>query len=439
MKTKKYTPWKLNLFGKIMAATSLVALLQGSSLLATTYYVSTSGSDSNNGSPSHPLATLKKALTLATASGDVIQMAGGTYNIADNIAGYEDGNVYAAVILLSSANSGITIEAQSGTGLPILNFSAISPSNYRVAAIWIPSGVSDVTFQGIEITGVKENSSYNSSNWQSLGIAIYGGTGCHFNQMTVCNCEAAGFYLEKASANNTFYQCDSYNNTGVNTATYGNADGFGCHPASGGTGNIYNQCRAWNNSDDGFDCLNAWESVTIEYCWSYMNGNNGGNGNGFKVGGFGCSGGSMPGTIPVHTVEYCLAADNPGDGGFYANHQPGQAANWTHNTSFDNQVDFNMLEGTGDSSSTCSVSGTKEVMHYNLYYEYQYEALDNLNESGSIVANNTWTSGITPTSSDFQSTDASQITQSRQSNGSLPNITFMHPVSGSPTTGYGCF
>jgi hypothetical protein len=147
----------------------------------------------------------------------------------------------------------------------------------------------------------------------------------------------------------------------------------------------------------------------------------------------------MPSTPPVHTVEYCLAADDPGDGGFYANHQPGQAANWTHNTSFDNQADFNMLEGTGDESTNCSVDGTREVMHYNLYYEAGYEALYNINESGSIVSSNTWTAGITPTNSDFQSTDASQITESRQSNGNLPNITFMHPVSGSPTTGYGCF
>ena len=31
------------------------------------------------------------------------------------------------------------------------------------------------------------------------------------------------------------------------------------------------------------------------------------------------------------------------------------------------------------------------------------------------------------------------MTRARQSSGALPSITFMHPVSGSPTTGYGCF
>jgi len=129
-----------NLFSKPLIAAAALALIQAPSALATIFYVSPLGSDSNNGSPSHPLATLTKALTLATTSGDQIQLDAGTYNIADNIAGYEDGNVYAAVILLSSANNGIKIMSNpTNATVPILNFSAISPSNYRVAGIWIPT------------------------------------------------------------------------------------------------------------------------------------------------------------------------------------------------------------------------------------------------------------------------------------------------------------
>jgi hypothetical protein len=245
-----------------------------------------------------------------------------------------------------------------------------------------------------------------------------------------------GIALTKAAKNNLVYQCDCYNLTGLNSYSYGNSDGFGCHVSAGGTGNVFRQCRAWNNSDDGFDCINCAESVTFDHCWSYKNGNNGGDGNGFKVGGWGCSGGTMPSQIPVHTVEYCLAADNSSHG-FYANHQPGQAANWTYNTSYDNSsADFDMLEGTGNTSSTCSVAGTKEVMHYNL--AYKGTLTKDLNESGSIVSNNTWTSGITPADSDFQSVDATQMTQAR-SGGNLPTITFMHPKSGNHCVGYGCF
>ena len=73
--------------------------------------------------------------------------------------------------------------------------------------------------------------------------------------------------------------------------------------------------------------------MTFDHCWSYMNGNNGGNGNGFKVGGWGSQPqDEIPDPLPLHTVENCLSADNSANG-FYANHQPGQDANWTYNTS----------------------------------------------------------------------------------------------------------
>jgi len=426
-----------------IAALTIIVALQ-TSAFATIFYVSPTGSDSNNGSPSHPLATIAKALTLATASGDSINLYAGTYNVPSTIAGYEDGNAYAVSNLITTANNGITIKADaSDTTRPILNFSAVNPSGYRIAAFWLGSGVSNVTLQGFDITAVKEN--ITTTNNQSIGIAVYGASGCTFNQMAVHDGDCVGFYLEQVSANNTFYECDSYNNAGINSYSYGNADGFGCHPAAGGTGNVYNACRSWNNSDDGYDCLNAAEPVTFEYCWSYMNGNNGGNGNGFKVGGWGSQPqDEIPDPLPAHTVKYCLSADNSSHG-FYCNHQPGQSATWTNNTAYNNSgADFDTLERTAPDYGSSSpqtdandISGTKEVMHYNL--GYLGTITGDYAETGSIVTNNTWTAGITPTASDFQSTTASQITNARQSSGALPNITFMHPVSGSPTTGYGCF
>jgi hypothetical protein len=431
-------------FVKATAVSFLIGLC-ASSAFATTYYVSPTGSDSNNGSPSHPLATVAKALTLATTSGDKINLYAGTYDVPNVIAGYEDGNVYAAVDLLSSANDGITIEADSSdTSRPVLNFSAINPTGYRVAAFWVPSGVSNVTFKGFDVTNVKEN--ITTSNNQSIGFAIYGATGCSWNQVSVHDGDCVGFYLEGASSNNTFTDCDSYNNTGINSYSYGNADGFGCHPNTAGTGNVYNGCRSWNNSDDGYDCLNAGAPVTFEYCWAYLNGNNGGNGNGFKVGGWGSTPqDEIPNPLPAHTVKYCLSADNASHG-FYCNHQPGQAATWTYNTAYNNSgPDFDTLERTAPNYSSSSpqtdsndISGTKEVMHYNLGYA-GYSVTGDYAESGSIVTNNSWTESITLTNSDFESTDASQMTEARPSSGALPTITFMHQVSGSPGAGLGCF
>jgi len=103
-----------------------------------------------------------------------------------------------------------------------------------------------------------------------------------------------------------------------------------------------------------------------------------------------------------------------------------------------------MLERTSPDYSSSSpqtnandIAGTREVMHNNL--AYLGTITNDLNESGSIVSNNSWTKSVTVSSADFQSTDATQITNGRHSDGSLPTITFMHLASGSDLTGLGCF
>jgi hypothetical protein len=420
-------------------ATAAFLCATASSSFATIFYVSPTGSDSNNGAPSKPLATIMKAESLA-ASGDQIQLYGGTYNVASAIAAYEDGNAYAVVNLINKSN--LTIEAVPGATRPVLNFSAVNPTGYRVAAFWVTA--SNVTFQGFDVIGVKEN--ITNSNNQSAGFANYGCSGCTWNQVNVHDADCVGIYFEGVASSNLVYQCDCYNLAGINSYSYGNADGFGCHPSAGGTGNIFRQCRSWNNSDDGYDCLNAAEPVTFDTCWSYDNGNNGGNGNGFKVGGWGSQPqDEIPNPLPAHIVEHCLSANNAAHG-FYANHQPGQAATWTYNTSYNNgNPDFDLLERTApnysssaDQTDANDIAGVKEVMHYNIGYAGAAVTGD-YNETGSIVSNNSWTIGYTPSNADFQSVNASQMTEARQSNGSLPTITFMHLVSGDKMAGEGCF
>jgi hypothetical protein len=379
-----------------------------SSTLGAAYYVSPTGSDSNTGSSTSPLATIMQAQSMAS-SGDTVLLESGTYMVASIINSTQD-NVYDVVNLINK--NGITYEAVPGTR-PVLDFSGINPTGFRVAAFWVTA--SHVTFQGFDVTGVQEN--ITTSNNQSLAFAVWGCSNCTWNQVNAYANEGVGFYLEEDSPNNLFYQCDSYNNYGINSFSYGNADGFGCHPAAGGTGNIFRQCRSWNNSDDGYDCINAHESVTFDHCWSYMNGNNGGNGNGFKVGGWASTPqNQIANPLPVHTVVYCLSAGNVGNGGYYANHQPGQSANWWHNTSYGNAADFNMLERTPPvySSTTAEtdssdISGVNEVMHYNMAYAATFTNIENLNETGGAVSNNSWTESITVTGTDFQSTIESQM------------------------------
>jgi hypothetical protein len=128
-------------------------------------------------------------------------------------------------------------------------------------------------------------------------------------------------------------------------------------------------------------------------------------------------------------VEFCLSADN-GANGFYANHQPGQAANWYNNTAYNNKsANLNMLEAIDTSPANSSVPGTREILHNNL--AFTGTGISNLNESGSMVANNWFTLPVTVNATDFQSLDASQMTLPRKADGSLPDITFMHLTMGS--------
>ena len=133
--------------------------------------------------------------------------------------------------------------------------------------------------------------------------------------------------------------CDAYNNydSVSEGGKGGNVDGFGGHINSSsvgegkGTGNVFEGCRAWYNSDDGFDLINCFEAVKIINCWSFLNGYKpgtkevAGDGTGFKAGGYGMAADKLPAipsVIPQHEVRNSLAYYNRLRG-FYANHHLG--------------------------------------------------------------------------------------------------------------------
>jgi hypothetical protein len=58
----------------------LLVLTSGNVLSAATYYVSKTGSDSNNGSSSSPFLTISKSISAATSAGDVVNIGAGTYS-----------------------------------------------------------------------------------------------------------------------------------------------------------------------------------------------------------------------------------------------------------------------------------------------------------------------------------------------------------------------
>ncbi|MBP2659267.1 MAG: hypothetical protein H6Q69_2299 [Firmicutes bacterium] len=381
--------------------------------MSNSFYVSTTGSDSNAGTLAAPFATLAKAQEEAS-TGDTVYIRGGTYS---NFTIAASTDLYNYVHKFTK--SGIAYRTYNSSETPIFDFSSIT-TDKRVTAFYIPSGVTDVYFLGITVTGVPVGSQKQSECFRIEGHA-------KFNQVVCCNNSAIGFYFTGKSATGSCTKCDAYNNTGVSGVSAGNIDGFGAH----GNGVTFTKCRAWNNSDDGFDCISSYGSNTFDSCWSFSN-RGAGDGNGFKIGGWGKD--VITFEPPAHVVKNCIAAHNKAMG-FYANHQPGKAATWTYNTAYNNSKEnFNMLE-CATISDTTDISGTREVLHYNLAY------LDNELTNADLPAanntNNSWNLSSTMSSSDFQSLDISQLSEDRRSDGEMPTITFMQPTTSSDFSGLG--
>jgi len=126
----------------------------------------------------------------------------------------------------------------------------------------------------------------------------------------------------KRPAYNKVINCDSYANYDTK-ASGGNADGFAAK-VNIGPGNSFTGCRAWDNSDDGWDLFPKEAAgtypVTIDHCLSYHNGyHNGaaaGNGNGFKLGSDVTAGAN-------HVIKYSIAINNRSKG-FDQNHNQGR-------------------------------------------------------------------------------------------------------------------
>lgn len=372
---------------------------------AADWYISPSGSDSNAGtSTSAPFKSLMKAQD-AASEGDIVYIMGGTYN--DFSVAATDSN-YNYVHQFTKSN--ITYRAYTSKDVPVFDFSNCS-TDKRVAAFHVKSGVTGVYFLCFKVTGVPVGSQKQSECFRIEGNAT-------MNQITCYNSNANGFYFCN-NGTGTCVKCDAYNLYTSNSTSNSNTDGFGAH-AKGVT---FSYCRAWSCGDDGFDCITSKGSNTYEYCWAY-NMNMGGDSNGFKIGGYGT--GTVPDTVPVHTVTHCIAANNASNG-FYANHQPGQAANWTYNTAYGNSgANYNMLERVSATDST-DIAGTREFLRCNISYNGSIKNIG----SGTKVGSCSWNSSYNCTADDFVSFDASQLTAARGSNGTLPTITFMQPVSGS--------
>ncbi|TDH20660.1 T9SS type A sorting domain-containing protein [Segetibacter sp. 3557_3] len=404
------------------------------SLFSAVYYVAPNGVNTNPGTVNDPFLTIQQAQA-AVIPGDTVYVRGGTYMMSvDQVAAYS--GIWAYVTLLNkSGTPGKRINYWAYPGeKPVFNYTNIKPPNYRINAFEVTG--SWLHIKGLEVVGMQVT--ITNANTQSICFAANGGSNNIYELLSMHDGMAIGFYLTRGS-NNLVLNCDAYRNNdpvsqsggGVNG---GNVDGFGNHPNAGGVNNIFRGCRAWFNSDDGYDCISAHETTTFENCWAFYNGYTPGfvsraDGNGFKAGGYG--GGAftaLPVNIPRNTIRFCLAVRNKSNG-FYSNHHL-EGSDWYNNTAYLNAANYNMLNRKAKTISDylVDVPGYNHNIKNNISLAPRSANGDitSYDPALNVITNNTFLNpGITVSTNDFLSIDTALLVAPRQPNGDLPVVDFL--------------
>jgi hypothetical protein len=378
--------------------------LRGGSETATprVWYVAPDGNDSNPGTFAAPFKTWQKGHDMA-AAGDTVWLRGGNYPVS--------GTMQSAVLM----------EGRDGTAQQPIAFFNYPGETPVLDCSGMTGGVNLVGIQfhgkwwhlrGLEIKNVPMNVPNSVS---ATGLFGWNCENTIFEQINIHHCEGSGLALYEGAKNNLVVNCDFHHNYDPETPNDpgGNADGGSFRylfPTS--TGNVMRNCRAWSNSDDGFDFWEADATVTVDHCQSFQNGfipgtnTPAGNGSGFKMGQNGQSG-------AAHLVKNCIAFRNRG-WGFDSNLASG-AQQWLNNTAFENgQENFR----TPDAAA--------HILRNNL----AVPPTINLN-AATNAAFNSWNLPVTANAADFLSADPTGADGARKPNGDLPETNFLKLAAGS--------
>jgi hypothetical protein len=311
----------------------------GSGGVPSDYFVGPSGDDLNPGTRQAPFKTLSKAHERAVA-GNTIWVLPGTLQYGT------------PTLLVKSGRNGspIRIEAEPGPR-PVIDFAQQPRGLTSMRGIEIRGDYWHL--KGLEIKNAGDNGILISGSNNVIEDVVL-----HHNddtglQIMASESQAAD---DTRAAGNLVVGCDSFEN--FDAATNGeNADGFAAKLRIG-AGNVFRNCRAWNNVDDGWDLFAADDVVVIENCWSFLNGSTSrgsgpsGDGNGFKLGGRPAGPGEGG---AVHLVNGNSAFENDSCG-FVLNNNP-ETPRLTQCGVADNGNDYCDLEC--DPDYTVSISGSE--------------------------------------------------------------------------------
>lgn len=273
------------------------------------YYVSPKGKDLNPGTQKKPFASWQR-LTEVLKPGDTGYIRGGVYK------GFESNlSVYCHFKDISgSENQGILIAAYPGEK-PILDFTGVEISYPNPTALLIEN-CSYLHIKGLRITGLQQIA---DGSGLSRGMELRNASHNIIEQCEIDNLGGYGFIVGENSNFNRFLNCDAHHLSDPYTkgGAWGNANGFQCTGNTKARGTVFEGCRAWWISDDGFDLYGVDGDFTFKNCWAFWNGfkpgsfTPAGDGDGFKLGP--SPSGYRPDSISRFLYD-CVAAGNLSSG-----------------------------------------------------------------------------------------------------------------------------
>ncbi len=369
-------------------------------------YLAPNGSDGADGTIGHPFATLPAAYK-AIGGGDTICVRGGTYKVTDSQVMKKDKG-YAYVFALEKAGTAkrrTCIMGYPGER-PVFDFSALMlDGKWRFGAFYL--GADYLHLKNFDIVGVPVRM---KGHTQSECVSAKKGSHCIVENLAMHDGMAIGYY-QTAGADNLILNCDAYNNyDDYSEGSYGgNVDGFGCHIRNKKDGgNVFRGCRAWRNSDDGFDLINCDTPAEFDHCYAFYNGFqpaenptdtvtflNAGDGNGFKAGGWGMSptATKCPAVCPSHYIHHCIAYLNKANGVYSIHHLGGNR--WEYNVSIRNKRDnYNMLNRLSSlAGDNYDIDGYGHVLKNNVSKEPGKLHISNVNWVDSKLEGNSFEPG----------------------------------------------
>ncbi len=446
-----------------------------------TYFVATNGNDNWNGSFTHPWKTWQKAVQVSQP-GDITYFRGGVWQPANHIyrSSYNTGAIAMAI------EPGTTNFGRSGTAnapiryynypgeTPIMDGILLTPNQDRWQGGIGISNAQYIYFKGLTIRNIFQSPpdfSHGKPHSEVYGISSTESANLRFENMVVYNVNGRGFQhwsgawnVEDGpgalfdSDNTSYINCDAYNLFDRYSNTPGNAADGWYLVGYYGSNFLYEGCRAWNYSDDGFN-TNGAGYTTIKNCWAisgheydYMGWteSEGVEGNGFKttcVNIAGVEGYELFGENFVK-IENSIVADCSG-AGIITNLEIRYDSNncWPSNALVRNNFAYRCEGNFWDSGFNMGTRTTD--YRNNIAYQstdksgVAYGLPDPLYEVGIFNpavyphSNNTWkaTSGedwpgweynpaYTVTDDDFISLDFSQLKGPRKADFSLPDVDF---------------